>query len=343
MNLEISIIIPTYNSEAYIGQALDSVLRQTYRNFEILLIDDASNDSTVEIARSYKDSRLKIISNKRNRGVSYSRNCGIKAAKGNWIALLDSDDWYAPQRLEKLFEVAKAENADLVADDLHLIGDRKLQPWSTLLAQNKQELITRPISAVEFVKSDRPNPVNITRNWSLGYLKPLIKREFLLEHNIQYDETIRIGEDYILYLECLRQQGRFVLLPQAYYYYRTRQTSLSTRKPTAYLADSCDITKIFINREIEQKGNSLLLKTLFENLIIYQKRLAYYRVVEAIKQKELLKATKEIMYSPYTLGYLFSRFRGMLQQKIGSLLERKKTDRDRFEIVSAQKQIRTLI
>ena len=344
MTPELSIIIPAYNSEAYIGQALDSVFHQTYGNFEILLIDDASSDSTVKIARSYLDSRLKIISHKRNRGVSYSRNCGIKAAKGNWIALLDSDDWYAPPRLEKLLEVAKAENADLVADDLHLIRDCEasrrhceFQPWGSLLRENKQQTFsTRLISAVDFVKSDRPNPINAKRNWSFGYTKPLIRREFLLKHNIQYDETIRVGEDYILYLECLRQQGRFIITPKAYYYYRTREISLSTRKPTAYLADSCQITKIFINREIEERGDSLLLKALFENLISYQKRLAYYRVLGAIKQKQLLKTIQQILYNPYTLGYLFIKFISIVQQKSSLALEGKKIEPSKSKMFSAK-------
>ncbi len=337
MKPEVSIIIPTYNSEAYIAQALESVLHQTYSNFEIILVDDASTDSTVEIANSFGDRRLKIISNKQNRGVSYGRNCGIKAAKGNWIALLDSDDWYAPQRLEKLLLIARQENADLVADDLNLIRDRESQPWSTLLQENEQKPSSvRLIDAVEFVVSDRPNPINAKRNWSFGYTKPMMRREFLIQHGIEYDETIHVGEDYVLYLECLRHQARFALVPQAYYYYRTRITSLSTRKPTEYLSDSCGITNIFINREINDCKKSKLLKALFENLVIYQKRLAYYQVLEAIKQKNIFKTIKLILDNPHTLGDLLSKFAGILYKRLKSNVESKESNEISFNVASVK-------
>ncbi|MCC0177583.1 glycosyltransferase family 2 protein [Waterburya agarophytonicola K14] len=337
MNPEVSIIIPTYNSEAYLAQALESVISQTYRDFEIILIDDASTDSTVKIARNFKDKRLKIICNKHNRGVSYGRNCGIKVARGNWIALLDSDDWYAPERLEKLLSVAKRENADLVADNLNLIRDRQSQPWSTLLLENQQEISSvESIDAINFVISDRPNPITAKRNWSLGYTKPLIKRKFLLQHGIEYDEAINVGEDFILYLECLRQEAHFVLVPEAYYYYRTRSSSLSTRKPTEYLSDSCKITQIFITREIKSHGNSNLLKVLFENSIIYQKRLAYYLVLEAIKRKKIIESIKLILDNPYTLGSLVNRLAGVLQNKIASILESKNLNQVDFNVASVK-------
>ena len=339
MKPEVSIIIPTYNSEAYIAQAIESVLNQTYINFEIILVDDASDDSTLEIARSFCDRRLKIISNKQNRGVSYGRNCGIKAARGNWIALLDSDDWYAPERLEKLLFVAQKENADLVADDLNLIRDRESQPWSTLLQENEQQVSSiKIIDGVEFVISDRPNPINAKRNWSLGYTKPLIRREFLLQHNIEYDENIRVGEDYVLYLECLRQQARFALVSQAYYYYRTRDTSLSTRKATEYLSDSCNITNIFITREINFDRDSALLKALLENLAYYQKRLAYYRVLESIKQKNIILTVVQILNNPYTLGDLLNKFVSIWRKKLKSIIESNKSNEISFNVASIEKR-----
>ncbi len=337
MNPEVSIIIPSYNSEAYIAQALDSVLNQTYRNFEIILIDDASGDSTLAIARSFNDRRLKIIANQQNRGVSYGRNCGIKAAKGNWIALLDSDDWYAPERIEKLLSVAEQENADLVADDLYLIRDDESQPWSSLLRENNQEKTSvQLIDAVKFVKSDRPTPINAKRNWSLGYTKPLIRREFLVKHDLKYNEAIRVGEDYILYLECLRRQARFVLVPEAYYYYRTRLTSLSTRKPTEYLSESCQITRFFIERENNTLKNAKLLEALSINLNLFEKRLAYYRLLEAIKQKQLTKTARQITAHPYTLAYLVDKLIAVLQKKFRSILETNKFKYTNLGVVPAE-------
>ena len=345
MNPEVSIIIPTYNSEAYIRQALESIFNQTYVNFEVILVDDASEDSTLEIARNFRDTRLKIISNRQNRGVSHGRNCGIAIAKGSWIALLDSDDWYAPQRLEKLLLVAKQENADMVADDLHLIRDkpsgmaslREFQPWSTLLQENNQQTSSpKVISAVDFVKSDRPNPINKKRNWSLGYIKPLIRREFLIEHHIKYNETIRVGEDYILYLECLRQQARLILVPQAYYYYRTRVTSLSARSATAYLAESCDIAQFFVRQEAEIAEDSHLLPVLQENITIYQNRLAYHHVLETIKQKNIGRTIRQILVRPYTLKLLVKKSLAIVRNKLVSVTESKKSIYGEFGVAAIE-------
>ena len=335
MTPEVSVVIPAYNSEAYIAQALESVLCQTYRNLEVILVDDASVDSTIKIARSFNDKRLRIIANQQNRGVSYSRNCGIQAARGTWIALLDSDDWYAPERLEILLSAAKGENADLVADDLNLIRDRDSQPWSTLLRENRLETSSvKTIDAIDFVISDRPHPINKKRNWSFGYTKPLMKREFLLDLGIKYDEAIDVGEDFVLYLECLRQKAKFVLLPQAYYFYRTRATSLSTRKPTEYLAESCDIIQLFIDRELDINSTSQLLTVLFESLAVYNQRLDYYRVIEAIKQRKIIKSILLIIDNPYTLGTIVNKLVGLVTKKVLSIVESKSRERIDFNVAS---------
>ena len=256
MNPKVSVIIPTYNSEDYIAQALESLFNQTYRNFEIILIDDASTDSTVQIARSFRDKRLQILKNSQNRGVSYGRNRGIRQAKGNWIALLDSDDWYAPQRLEKLLQVAEQYSADMVADNQFFVRDGDNYPWSNLFHESEQDILSvELIDAARFVISDRPSVIDNRQTWSFGYTKPLIRREFLLKNNIQYNEAIKVGEDFILYLECLRHQARFCLVPQAYYYYRTRTVSLSTRTPIEYLSESCEITQSFIRKEKNHQTN----------------------------------------------------------------------------------------
>lgn len=92
--------IPAYNREKYIGDAIDSILAQTFTNYEILLIDDGSTDDTVAIMRSYTDPRLRIIMNEKNLGIPKTRNKGIENARGEYIAMLDSDDRAYPTRLK---------------------------------------------------------------------------------------------------------------------------------------------------------------------------------------------------------------------------------------------------
>ena len=111
----ISIIMAAYNAEKTIEQAINSVLRQTYTDFELLVVNDCSKDRTVELVKNIaaKDGRVRLISNVKNSGVSYTRKHGLEESNGSWIAILDSDDAWASDKLEKQIELQKRTNADL--------------------------------------------------------------------------------------------------------------------------------------------------------------------------------------------------------------------------------------
>lgn len=98
---KVTVFIPIYNREAYVGAAIDSVLAQSFRDFELLLIDDGSTDRSVEVLRSYDDPRVRVVCNGRNLGIPRTRNRGLELARGEYIALLDSDDAARPGRLQK--------------------------------------------------------------------------------------------------------------------------------------------------------------------------------------------------------------------------------------------------
>ena len=108
----VSIITPNYNSEKYIRETIESVQAQTYTNWEMLVIDDCSTDGSLKILKelSEKDSRVKILLNKRNSGAAVSRNYGLREAKGKWIAFLDSDDLWVPEKLAKQIHFMNANN-----------------------------------------------------------------------------------------------------------------------------------------------------------------------------------------------------------------------------------------
>lgn len=112
----ISIIMAAYNAEKTIEQAIHSVLSQTYPDFELLVVNDCSIDKTAMLVEAIaeKDDRVRLIPNEKNRGVSYTRKRGLEEAKGEWIAILDSDDAWAPEKLKKQIELQKKTNADLL-------------------------------------------------------------------------------------------------------------------------------------------------------------------------------------------------------------------------------------
>lgn len=109
----ISVIMPAFNAEKYLKEAIESVLAQTYSLWELIVIDDDSRDATAEIVREYQkqDSRVRYLKNKTNSGVSESRNRGVREAKGQWIAFLDSDDRWTPEKLERQLSFAEQHNA----------------------------------------------------------------------------------------------------------------------------------------------------------------------------------------------------------------------------------------
>ncbi len=265
MNPEVSVIIPAYNTSAYISQAIESALGQTLKNIEVIVVDDASTDNTLEVIRSFADERLKIFVNHQNQGAGGTRNRALKEAKGEWIAVLDSDDWYAPERLEKLLQVASTENADIVADDLFLIRDGDSSPWSTLINESR-ELIDKikQIDPVYFVETD----VYGQKGLHLGISKPLFRRDFLIQQNIEYDAKIKVTQDFWLVLKCLIKKARFFLVPEPYYYYRSRLGSLVYSSQINRLEQDCQATEVFMQSYSLVPGESQLANALSKNLTL---------------------------------------------------------------------------
>lgn len=300
MHPKVSVIIPTYNSEKFIAKAIESVLQQTYPNVELIVVDDASQDNTVEVVKGYCSDRIKLIVNDRNQGPSYSRNRAIEVANGEWIALLDSDDWFAGDRLEKLLQVAQSKNADFVVDDLYFITEGAEKPWTTRFSERwgfgtgKVPINTiTQLNAVDFIELD------------LGVVKPLIKREFLVRHGLKFDEELRFGEDFHLFLLCLLKGAKFIVVPTPYYFYYSR-------------ADSLIHDYIKCQEQMHQTTAKLLQKELIKNQpsLTYSlhKRMenlgqsikmgkSYKRVVLPLKRGELLTAIAEMLQNPLCLKF----------------------------------------
>ncbi|MHC5598603.1 MAG: glycosyltransferase family 2 protein [Nostoc sp.] len=312
MNPKVSVIIPAYNTEAYIAKAIQSALEQTLTDIEVIIVDDGSSDKTVEVAKSFTDQRLKVIVNQQNLGVSAARNRALKAAQGEWIAVLDSDDWYAPERLERLVLLAEEKNADMIADDLHLIRDGATSPWSTLIQESGEHIDKiLQIDMVYFVETDVYRQLGL----HLGLSKPLFKREFLVKHGIEYDEEIRMGQDFWIDMKCLIKGSRFFLEPKPYYFYRSRPGSLVYQSQLARLNQYCKATNDFMQQEIVKK-NPDLMRALYYNLAVYKKNLAYLQVVEPIKQGKWLTALTEIKKNPGFFYDFISRFKNVVERRI---------------------------
>jgi len=223
--VEVSVIVPAYNAGQLLPRALRSVCDQRLRDIEIVVVDDASQDQTPEIAQSIAsaDPRVRVIRRATNGGPSAARNTGLDVARGTWIALLDADDLYLPQRLTVLTEAARSADCDLLADNIVLRCPESGRSLGLALPPALANS-GRRLTAAEFVRCDRPFPGGFQQ---FGYLMPLIRRAFLDDYNIRYDTDIWLAEDFVLYTRCLLAGARMMLLPDAYYQYTLSGDSIS--------------------------------------------------------------------------------------------------------------------
>ena len=206
----VSVIVPAYNVAGYLERALDSALAQTMSDLEVIVVDDASSDTTFEVASSVaaRDARVRLLRNENNRGLSASRNRAMHAARGEWIALLDGDDAWRPERLDRM--MAYANNADVISDDVYVVARSGTKPgeyvfWSLLRERGLTLTKPRWLSLRDFVGYD------------IGLIHPIFRRSFLISHQLAYNPSMRIAEDFHFYFEILWKGARWLQLPRAYY------------------------------------------------------------------------------------------------------------------------------
>jgi succinoglycan biosynthesis protein ExoO len=242
--MRVSVIVAAYNVAQLVSRALDSVARQTFSDWEVVVVDDASTDGTSFVVneRAKADPRIRVIRQTWNQGPAVARNRGIAEAKGEWIAVLDADDAWRPDRLERLLAVADETNATFVADNL-IMFDQHLERETGKAFKVPGERI--PFSPTHMFSLQNP--------WEYGILKPMIRRSLFEETGIRYDENLRFGEDFLLTAELLFSGARGVLLRDGWYVYTTpvghqsREKSTGTRSTTS-LSSLMWITDVLAQR-----------------------------------------------------------------------------------------------
>ena len=294
----VSVIVPAYNVEPYFYQAIDSVLQQTISNIEVIVVDDASSDGTLQVARACaaKDARVKVIASPSNGGAAVARNRALDAATGAWIAILDSDDWFSPTRLEVLLAKAEETSANMMADDLSYVKHKESEPWTSFVKQNGNlyQTLTH-IDSVFYVQED-------IKPWyqgvSPGFLKPMIRRSLLEQNGIRYKEYVRLGQDFFFFLDCLMAGARFFLYPEPHYFYRARPNSLVTQSKLERLTQvEQGLNEVLQDRRLSD--NDELRQALLTKLSICQRNFQYRSVVELLCQKQYFKAIIAMIKSPY--------------------------------------------
>jgi succinoglycan biosynthesis protein ExoO len=220
----VTVIIAAYNCEAFLGRAIASVTGQTLPPAEILIVDDCSTDGTREVTRAAAaaDPRVKLIALPSNGGPSVARNAAIDAAQGSWVAVLDADDAFAPDRLAELVPFGMATGADLVADDLAYY-DAVAGRVTGRGFGSAAGIPDAPLSLHDYFNHNLATGTSF--DW--GLLKPIFRRKTLLQTGIRYKAGLRHGEDFQLVTELLLRGAAFRLLNLPLYLYTQRYGSFS--------------------------------------------------------------------------------------------------------------------
>ncbi|MDP3334165.1 MAG: glycosyltransferase family 2 protein [Methylococcaceae bacterium] len=293
-SVKVTVVIPTFNAGSYIVQAIESVLHQTQQNFEIIVCDDQSADNTVAIvqAMASNDCRIKLLINNLNKGPSYCRNRAISEANGEWIAILDADDFYHQDRLHQLIAIGELNNADFVADNIFYVDINGKNPNVAISVTTPNDDL-KILTITTFIENNYPTKIG----FKYGYLKPIIRRSFLRGKKILYNEDVRLGEDFVLYVECLIKGAVFLLTSQSYYYYRVIEKSLSrTGNDSSYKELSDNNLKLIDIARIS--GDKTAVKALEKRQTNYDKLIIYIDTIRLIKHGCFYVATKNLLANP---------------------------------------------
>ena len=201
----VSIVMPSYNSEKYIKDSIESVLNQTYPFWELLIVDDCSTDKTVEIIKSFKDERIKLFQNKTNSGAALSRNWALREAKGRWIAFLDSDDLWLPTKLEEPLQFMINNTYHFTFTDYRICLNGK---WENVIYT-------------------APNKINFKKIKKYCYFSTIT-----VMYNVEKIGLVQIGDirknnDYAMWLRILKKVDAY-RFPKCLSYYIKHNDSISS-------------------------------------------------------------------------------------------------------------------
>lgn len=227
----VSVVVTAHDAAATIADAVRTALAEP-ETAEVIVVDDASRDATAEAARAAAggDGRLRVIRCAANVGPAAARNRALAAATGKFVAVLDADDFLLPGRFARLLAVP---DWDLVADNILFVAESAAAAALPVPPAVAGVLIELDLAG--FVRANHSGRGGGNRReW--GFLKPVMRRDFLTVHGLRYDEALRLGEDYDLYVRMLQKGARFRVSTRVGYAARWREGSLSSRHRTADLA-----------------------------------------------------------------------------------------------------------
>ncbi len=248
--VKISVIMPAYNAEQYIAQAIESILNQTFTDFEFIIINDGSSDKTAEIIKSYKDKRINFIDNKKNQGLIAVLNQGLAISNGEYIARMDSDDISLPERFEKQVKYLDAH------PEIGVLGTSIIQ-----FGEHTKEQ--------EVIKKPKITYLDIVLCCPVVHPSAMIRKSILDKYNLRYNPDYQHAEDYYLWSQAIKYTNitnlKDVLLKYRYHdknvsiVYNTTQNKIAQKISDEMIDFLTDIP------ELKNEIKKLAKKTRFYN------------------------------------------------------------------------------
>lgn len=312
----VSVIIPMYNSQRYIQSCVGSVLNQTFRDFEIICVDDGSTDDTVKIVAEMakKDPRIKLVRHAKNSGAaSEPRNTGIRMSRGKYIGFLDSDDMYTPTALAELVAVGEKWQADVVHTEQVYFPENQVidvtpQTKFTTFSKEKGGFCKEPMLETD----------NLAKRVQMFYQgrffgwvhNKIYRRDYIMERNLKFDALLT-SEDIVFYFKVVCTAPRIVRVPNIIYIYRHNPNSI-TRKMVSIEASLHALTHLMIE-------GSKVLDDFMKQFEFFVKNPGYRQLpIDYIIQQHLIWTQR--FYDKYTPAQLDGLVRKELNKYCGEFV-----------------------
>ncbi len=231
--IKVSVIVPIYNAEDYLRPALDSILDQSLREIEVICVDDGSTDESLHIVKEYQkqDNRIRIAT-QNNAGPGMARNNGLRRARGEYVAFLDADDFFAPEFLQKMYGTAKGDDLDVAVGDYDLYQNDTAKFRKNVTGEEQNLLVPGRVTS----KNDFPDQIFQLTD---GYVwSKLFRRSFLLEKKLAFPEDLRMFEDVYFVVASLSLAERIGKCEGILIHHRVYKEQARTRLFRKYYAQA---------------------------------------------------------------------------------------------------------
>ena len=324
-NINVSIIIPVYNTEQYLNQCLDSVISQTFQDIEIIVVNDGSTDNSLNIIKEYqqKDPRIILVNFCEHKGVSEAKNEGIKNAKGKYIVFVDSDDWVSKEYIKILYDSIIKYNYDIVATNLFFFTKNKY-------IKNKMPSFC--------YKEDFSKDINkkklLTLNLIWNMVAKIYKKDFIINNNISCVGKI-MDDNYFVYNAIVCADNIKFIDETAYFYRTFRENSLTLNKSRLYYLPELfnKIKNLLVSKTLYQQYKQyfysqcyLLLASEIERTNLSKQdieKVCFEIKDELLNEKDIkIKIFDRLPYKIRTYLFIFCLKHNINYQKIGKILRK---------------------